>query len=53
MPRWEIHFKFAMLRMISFNMDYYWACRHDYQPLNVSKHIHDFNGVCTYEIRSK
>ncbi|RKP23808.1 hypothetical protein SYNPS1DRAFT_7705, partial [Syncephalis pseudoplumigaleata] len=22
MPRWEIHFKFAMLRMVSFNMDY-------------------------------
>ncbi|RKP08545.1 MBOAT, membrane-bound O-acyltransferase family-domain-containing protein [Thamnocephalis sphaerospora] len=33
MPRWEIHFKFAMLRMVSFNMDYYWACRGDYQPL--------------------
>ncbi|CEG68576.1 Putative Glycerol uptake protein 1 [Rhizopus microsporus] len=25
--RWHILFKFAMLRLISFNMDYYWACR--------------------------
>ncbi|KAI8074206.1 MBOAT, membrane-bound O-acyltransferase family-domain-containing protein [Gongronella butleri] len=24
MPRWHILFKFAMLRLISFNMDYYW-----------------------------
>ncbi|KAK6361379.1 glycerol transporter [Orbilia blumenaviensis] len=25
MPRWEVHFNFTMLRIISFNMDYYWA----------------------------
>lgn len=24
-PRWEILFKFAILRMISFNFDYYWS----------------------------
>ncbi|KAI8639354.1 MBOAT, membrane-bound O-acyltransferase family-domain-containing protein [Parasitella parasitica] len=24
--RWHILFNFAMLRLISFNMDYYWAC---------------------------
>ncbi|KAF3936778.1 hypothetical protein ABW19_dt0203034 [Dactylella cylindrospora] len=25
MPRWEVHFNFTMLRIISFSMDYYWA----------------------------
>lgn len=25
MPRWEIHFNFTVLRLISFNMDYYWS----------------------------
>ncbi|KAK6539645.1 glycerol transporter [Orbilia ellipsospora] len=25
MPRWEVHFNLTMLRVISFNMDYYWA----------------------------
>lgn len=25
--RWHILFNFAMLRLVSFNMDYYWACR--------------------------
>lgn len=25
MPRWEVHFNLTMLRIISFNMDYYWA----------------------------
>ncbi|KAJ6261088.1 hypothetical protein Dda_3753 [Drechslerella dactyloides] len=24
MPRWEVHFNLTMLRVISFNMDYYW-----------------------------
>lgn len=24
--RWHILFNFAMLRLVSFNMDYYWAC---------------------------
>lgn len=24
--RWHILFNFAMVRLISFNMDYYWAC---------------------------
>ncbi|KAI0373624.1 MBOAT-domain-containing protein [Pilatotrama ljubarskyi] len=26
-PRWWISFNITMLRLISFNMDYYWACR--------------------------
>ncbi|KAI5293239.1 glycerol transporter [Ascosphaera acerosa] len=25
MPRWEVFFKVAILRLISFNMDYYWS----------------------------
>ncbi|KAI0833813.1 MBOAT-domain-containing protein [Trametes gibbosa] len=27
-PRWWISFNITMLRLISFNMDHYWACRH-------------------------
>ena len=37
MPRWEILFNIAILRMISFNMDYYWSL--DYpatSPIEVS-----------------
>jgi len=26
-PRWHIPFNISMLRLLSFNMDYYWACR--------------------------
>ena len=25
MPRWEISFNITMLRLVSFNMDYYWS----------------------------
>lgn len=25
--RWHVLFNFAMLRLVSFNMDYYWACK--------------------------
>lgn len=25
-PRWNISFNITMLRLLSFNMDYYWAC---------------------------
>ncbi|KAI9460293.1 MBOAT, membrane-bound O-acyltransferase family-domain-containing protein [Boletus coccyginus] len=25
-PRWQISFNITMLRLVSFNMDYYWAC---------------------------
>ena len=25
--RWFIPFNFTMLRLVSFNMDYHWACR--------------------------
>lgn len=31
--RWHILFNFAMLRLVSFNMDYYWACRSTYEGL--------------------
>ncbi|KAI9591899.1 MBOAT, membrane-bound O-acyltransferase family-domain-containing protein [Syncephalis fuscata] len=40
MPRWEIHFKFAMLRMVSFNMDYYWCCQGAYQELDTNDKGH-------------
>jgi len=26
-PRWHVIFNITMLRLISFNMDYYWACK--------------------------
>lgn len=29
MPRWEIHFNLTMLRLVSFNMDYYWSHRQE------------------------
>jgi hypothetical protein len=25
MSRWEVHFKFTILRLVSFNLDYYWS----------------------------
>lgn len=25
-PRWHVSFNITMLRLVSFNMDYYWAC---------------------------
>lgn len=38
MPRWEVLFKVTLLRLISFNMDYYWSL--DYpsaSPIEVSR----------------
>ncbi|KAF9896809.1 glycerol transporter, partial [Lobosporangium transversale] len=26
--RWDVHFNFTMLRLVSFNMDYYWSFHH-------------------------
>lgn len=26
-PRWHVMFNITMLRLVSFNMDYYWSCR--------------------------
>lgn len=26
-PRWEVHFNFTMLRLISFNLDYFWSTK--------------------------
>ncbi|KAF8903744.1 MBOAT, membrane-bound O-acyltransferase family-domain-containing protein [Gymnopilus junonius] len=31
-PRWHIIFNITMLRLISFNMDYYWSCKHSDNP---------------------
>jgi len=31
-PRWHISFNITMLRLVSFNMDYYWACRSEAEP---------------------
>ena len=36
-PRWNVIFNITMLRLISFNMDYYWACKN---PANAE--------VCTF-----
>jgi protein-cysteine N-palmitoyltransferase HHAT len=39
MSRWEILFNITVLRLISFNMDYYWSLdRRSYSPLEVSLH---------------
>ncbi|KAG9004573.1 glycerol transporter [Tulasnella sp. JGI-2019a] len=32
-PRWNVSFNITMLRLVSFSMDYYWACRN---PKNAS-----------------
>ncbi|KAE9408868.1 MBOAT-domain-containing protein [Gymnopus androsaceus JB14] len=31
-PRWHVSFNITMLRLISFNMDYYWACKKTSTP---------------------
>jgi len=31
-PRWHISFNITMLRLVSFNMDYCWACRTESEP---------------------
>ncbi|KAE9411626.1 MBOAT-domain-containing protein [Gymnopus androsaceus JB14] len=33
-PRWHVNFNIMMLRLVSFNMDYYWACRKTGTSLN-------------------
>ena len=36
LSRWEILFNLTVLRMISFNMDYYWSLdRRSYSPVEV------------------
>ncbi|KAG6372194.1 hypothetical protein JVT61DRAFT_7987 [Boletus reticuloceps] len=32
-PRWQISFNITTLRLVSFNMDYYWACKLPYPPV--------------------
>lgn len=40
LPRWHINWNITMLRLISFNMDYYWACVENARtpPLGNDKH---------------
>ncbi|TFK61685.1 MBOAT-domain-containing protein [Pluteus cervinus] len=38
-PRWKLCFNITMLRLISFNMDYYWSCR------NTESHDHKVVGT--------
>ena len=42
LPRWEILFNFTVLRMISFNMDYYWSLGRDRvgSPVEVREDFH-------------
>lgn len=45
-PRWEILFKITVLRMISFNLDYYWSLdTGGSSPLEVSSKFLGFLGV--------
>ncbi|KAN0092559.1 MBOAT, membrane-bound O-acyltransferase family domain containing protein [Tylopilus felleus] len=32
-PRWQINFNITMLRLVSFNMDYHWACALPHPPV--------------------
>lgn len=51
-PRWEILFNFTVLRLISFNMDYYWCL--DYpaaSPIEVSATTYQLNGALLTIIR--
>ncbi|CAO3646794.1 unnamed protein product [Mucor hiemalis] len=36
--RWQILFNFAVLRLISFNMDYYWACNSTQKQIGIKGH---------------
>ncbi|KAJ6515528.1 MBOAT, membrane-bound O-acyltransferase family-domain-containing protein [Mycena sanguinolenta] len=38
-PRWHISFNITMLRLVSFSMDYYWACNTTAAPEACSSHI--------------
>ena len=29
--RWDVHFNFTMLRLVSFNLDYYWSFNSDHE----------------------
>ncbi|KAF9231522.1 MBOAT, membrane-bound O-acyltransferase family-domain-containing protein [Melanogaster broomeanus] len=35
-PRWHISFNMTMLRLVSFNLDYYWACTLPHPPETMS-----------------
>jgi hypothetical protein len=40
-PRWEVHFNITILRLVAFNMDYYWSLARDRagSPLEVSSDV--------------
>ncbi|QMW28863.1 hypothetical protein G4B84_004198 [Aspergillus flavus NRRL3357] len=38
-PRWEVLFKISILRLISFNLDYYWAQAEGNSNLTEKKHV--------------
>lgn len=47
-PRWEILFNITVLRLISFNLDYYWSLdRRAVSPVEVSSNQRDVNSLLT------
>ncbi|KAF8827870.1 hypothetical protein HHX47_DHR4000672 [Lentinula edodes] len=48
-PRWHINFNITMLRLVSFSMDYYWACRKpnsvEYSSTSWYRHVCALGGV--------
>lgn len=51
-PRWEILFNFTVLRLISFNMDYYWSLNQQgSSPIEVRRYSSSFPIVILIRIR--
>ncbi|KAJ7068615.1 glycerol transporter [Mycena amicta] len=40
-PRWHVSFNITMLRLLSFNMDYYWACQTPASPWESMAELND------------
>nr|GAT44387.1 predicted protein [Mycena chlorophos] len=40
-PRWHVSFNITMLRLLSFSMDYYWACRTTASPWESMAELND------------
>ncbi|KAJ3854031.1 MBOAT, membrane-bound O-acyltransferase family-domain-containing protein [Lentinula lateritia] len=57
-PRWHINFNITMLRLVSFSMDYYWACRKsnsvetgislDERQRQITSHPHEMYSYANY-----
>ncbi|KAL0945527.1 hypothetical protein HGRIS_001009 [Hohenbuehelia grisea] len=45
-PRWHVSFNISMLRLVSFGMDHYWACRRT-GPLDSGKNLNEKARVTT------